>query len=680
MDNSNAIEGTSLLGSVWNLFRDVKDLASKEIDRLLEHFPYNNTTRVIITTNQDQLLSAKKRQDVRTQVNDVSTRRIPAATPSVMSGVSTESRRMLSVRSSSASTISETGSRQSTTRRKQPLATPRPTPTPPLLKRDSSISTALYRSSQDTEADWSSAVSHLDELESESESSHFRTSVGSRESSVTPPITSMAQAMSISGRSQSSQRSQRGEQPSESGFTNDAPGHQQQQPQKRRNDGPETSLYPKSSITSRSRTPTENETHTKAVETPPSAFTDSKNNPFIAPSGHTSPVQESRTPSPTSIVDKATLSALIEELASLMAEKQSQYRTHSAPMSVSSGAPPPPPPLPPPFPETPLSKMRTPPVNEATRSMQRVLNELSTSKVQLRKTGSPFLSRISSAIDSSPNAKFSRVVFRSRMDMMSDKYSGSSSNTGSTAPLSLVSHLRGPSHGANLPDLTSQSLEKIPAETPMKRQIQPIYQEPEEEQEEELSWPSPATVKRADSRLEMAVKDLSRSKHGGEQAVVMPRNNDGFTVRKLDIQADGKEERLGLTTPTPRLQQHLVESKRKWTPRTSQPTETVIREVAQTTSSISSGTGDLTLGAGSAIDGDVFGRERFGPRLNDGNGRPRRPSRPRSMVLSRSMTDPTTLHSSNSAMAATPTMTIAEKEKERQWFLESDMDGWKVAQ
>jgi hypothetical protein len=31
-------------------------------------------------------------------------------------------------------------------------------------------------------------------------------------------------------------------------------------------------------------------------------------------------------------------------------------------------------------------------------------------------------------------------------------------------------------------------------------------------------------------------------------------------------------------------------------------------------------------------------------------------------------------------MAATPTMTIAEKEKERQWFLESDMDGWKVAQ
>lgn len=52
-NTSGAIEETSLLGSVWNLFRDVKDLASKEIDKLLEHFPYkNNTTRVIVTTNQ----------------------------------------------------------------------------------------------------------------------------------------------------------------------------------------------------------------------------------------------------------------------------------------------------------------------------------------------------------------------------------------------------------------------------------------------------------------------------------------------------------------------------------------------------------------------------------------------------------------------------------------------------
>ncbi|KAK5802034.1 hypothetical protein F5H01DRAFT_383940 [Linnemannia elongata] len=751
-NNNDAIEGTSLLGSVWNLFRDVKDLASKEIDKLLEHFPYkNNAARVIVTTNQDdlqdRLLSAKKRQgvlvaslstaslprksllghgpsqkrrtgtpqgnqavltkrlldqDLRTQVNDVSSRRIPASTASVMSGVSTESRRMLSVRSGSASTISDTGSRQSTTRRKQTLATPRPTPTPPLLKRDSSISASLYRSSQDTEADWSSAVSHLDEVESES--SEPRTCARSRESSATPPITTMARAMSISERNQSSQRFRQTEQPggsdirkriigqssaqlsrhsssqSESDLANGTPKQQQQPTRKRRENGPETALYPQSSTNSRNRTSTENGVPTKVVDSPPSAFTDSKNNPFIASSGRSSPTHDTRTPSPTTNVDNATLSALIEQvstmreqLASLMAEKQGLYRTHSAPASIGPGIPPPPPP--PPFPGTPSSKLRTPPVNEATRSMQRVLNELSTSKVQLRKTGSPFLSRISSAIDSSPNSKFSRVVFKSRMDMASDKYTGSSI-AGSTAPLSLVSRLRGPSTGTNLEETILQSVEKAPAETPMKRRVRPIYQEPEEEEEgRELIWPSPRTVRRADSRLEMAAKDLTRNKSNREQAATLSQSSDGLTTRSAEDQTSKKEGRLGPTAPTPKSH-HLLESKRKWAPRISQPSGTEPREIVQTTSSAIAGAAELSLDGGGSLMDDgsgVFGRERTGPRLDDNSKRPRRPSRPRSMVLSRSMTDPTTLHSA-------PTMTTAEKEKERQWFLESDMESWKVAQ
>lgn len=243
---------------------------------------------------------------------------------------------MLSVRSGSASTISETESRQSTTRRKQALATPRPTPTPPLLKRDSSISASLYRSSQDTEADWSSAVSHLDEIESESDES--RTFARSRESSATPRITTMARAMSISGRIQSSQRPQQGEHPvesdirngqsstqlrrhsssqSESDIVDDAPKRQQQQPWKRRDNGPETALYPQSSTNSRSRTPTENGVHTKVVDSPPSTFTDSKNNPFIASSGRNSPTQDTRAPSPTTNVDNATLNALIEQVSTM---------------------------------------------------------------------------------------------------------------------------------------------------------------------------------------------------------------------------------------------------------------------------------------------------------------------------------------------------------------------------
>ncbi|KAG0064814.1 hypothetical protein BGZ89_008834 [Linnemannia elongata] len=605
-----------------------------------------------------------------------------------MSGVSTESRRMLSVRSGSASTISDTGSRQSTTRRKQPLATPRPTPTPPLLKRDSSISASLYRSSQDTEADWSSAVSHLDEVESES--SEPRTCARSRESSATPPITTMARAMSISERNQSSQRFRQTEQPggsdirkriigqtsaqlsrhsssqSESDLVNGTPKQQQQPTRKRRENGPETALYPQSSTNSRNKTSTENGVPTKVVDSPPSAFTDSKNNPFIASSGRSSPTHDTRTPSPTTNVDNATLSALIEQVSTM--------REQATPASIGPGIPPPPPP-PPLFPGTPSSKLRTPPVNEATRSMQRVLNELSTSKVQLRKTGSPFLSRISSAIDSSPNSKFSRVVFKSRMDMASEKYTGSSI-AGSTAPLSLVSRLRGPNTGTNLEESILQSVEKAPAETPMKRRVQPIYQEPEEEEEgRELSWPSPRTVRRADSRLEMAAKDLTRNKSNREQAATLSQSSDGLTTRSAEDQTSKKEGRLGPTAPTPKSH-HLLESKRKWAPRISQPSGTEPREIVQTTSSAIAGAAELSLDGGGSLMDDgsgVFGRERTGPRLNDNSKRPRRPSRPRSMVLSRSMTDPTTLHSA-------PTMTTAEKEKERQWFLESDMESWKVAQ
>ncbi|KAG0376425.1 hypothetical protein BGX24_007773 [Mortierella sp. AD032] len=621
-----------------------------------------------------------------------------------MSGVSLESRRVVPARSRSVSTVSESGSRQSNARRQLSLATPRPTPTPPLLKRDSSISTVLYRSSQDTEADWSSAVSHIDEVESDSSQSRI-SAMRSRESSMTPPITSMAQAMSISGHGQALQRPQRPQRSEQSAgydmpkrsikqstaqlhrrssslsgsdLTRDEPERQQYQQKHNRDNNPEAPIYPQT-LTSRSRTHSGNRKQARVVDdSPPAAFTDSVNNPFIASSGNPSPAQESRTPSPSSNIDNASFTALVqqvtamrEQLASLLAEKEIHQRTYSAPASLSPGAPPPPPP-PPPFPQTPSSKMRTPPVNEATRSMAMVLNELSTSKVHLRKTDSPFLSRISSAIDSSPNSRFSRVVFRSRLDMISDNYSGSSA-TGSTAPLSLVSHLRGPSNGTSLNGSASQPLDRMPLGTPVKRGIQPIFQEPEEEEEEELSWPSPGTVRQADSRLEVAAKSLSQKQDGMEQAAVSSRSG-GLKTKRAEDKAD---------YGTPRAH-NLVEGKRKWTSRTSCTTETEIGEVTPAAgtnvANARAESEEVILSSGAlSMEGGVFGRERSGPRLDDNNKRHRRPARPRSMVLSRSMTDPTTLHSSSGISTATPTMTIADKEKERQWFLESDMDGWKVA-
>ncbi|KAF9133965.1 hypothetical protein BGW39_008452 [Mortierella sp. 14UC] len=286
-------------------------------------------------------------------------------------------------------------------------------------------------------------------------------------------------------------------------------------------------------------------------------------------------------------------------------------------------------------------------------------------------TRSPFLSRISSAVDSSPNSKFSRVVFRSRMDMVSDKYSGDSA-TGSTAPLSLVNHLRGPNNGTNLEGSRPQPLDRVPPETPSMSEVQPIFQEPEEE---ELSWPSPETVRRADSRLEVAAMDISQKQNGNEQAVALSRGNGGLNTRRTEDETEECE--------APKAHA-LVEGKRKWTSRASHTTDTEPREVtpkARTNSAAGSGSEDVTLGgSGSSMENGIFGRGHSGPRLDDSNKRPQRPARPRSMALSRSMTDPTTSHSSGFISAATPIMTIADKEKERQWFLESDMDGWRVAQ
>lgn len=48
------VEETSLLSSVWNLFRDAKDLAVREIDKLMEHLPSRGHSRVISTRTEVQ--------------------------------------------------------------------------------------------------------------------------------------------------------------------------------------------------------------------------------------------------------------------------------------------------------------------------------------------------------------------------------------------------------------------------------------------------------------------------------------------------------------------------------------------------------------------------------------------------------------------------------------------------
>lgn len=49
------VDSTSFLGSVWNLVKDAKDLAAKELDRLLDNFPYKhqaNTQEVSLSLSR----------------------------------------------------------------------------------------------------------------------------------------------------------------------------------------------------------------------------------------------------------------------------------------------------------------------------------------------------------------------------------------------------------------------------------------------------------------------------------------------------------------------------------------------------------------------------------------------------------------------------------------------------
>ncbi|KAF9929342.1 hypothetical protein FBU30_001703 [Linnemannia zychae] len=411
---------------------------------------------------------------------------------------------------------------------------------------------------------------------------------------------------------------------------------------------------------------------------------DDIDNPFIVSSNQPSLKQETQISSPSTI-DSATLSDLVqqvttmrEQLAALLAEKESQ-RFYSTVTSISPGGMPPPPPPPPPLLlETPSSKLRTPPVNEATRSMQRVLNELSTSKIHLRKTGSPFLSRISAAVDSSPNSKFSRVIFKSRMDKLPDKFS-ENSNIGSIAPLSLVSHLRGSNNGTNSIDPASRISDADVPETPTKRKSRPIYQEPEEEKVV-LDWPSPRTVKRADSRLDIAAKEISHTKYNKKLSVQAIGNNGVLKIKKIE-RGTGNPGKLMNSGLTEAKSSQVLESKRKFNYHSYHNTETEVKEtVSKSEKNSEVDIQESLVGRDEAISDNVFGRERSGPRLENSNKRPKRPTRPQSAILSRSMTDPTTINSSSSLFTTIPMTTDADKERERQWFLESDIDGWKVAQ
>ncbi|KAG0318254.1 hypothetical protein BGZ99_005801 [Dissophora globulifera] len=239
----------------------------------------------------------------------------------------------------------------------------------------------------------------------------------SREPSETPSISSVTRTLSISGKANTHTREplpppppsyrQHLTRPS-SGSSSSSSSRHQHHPHQRENrhqlkhKRPQSAIYPRDLPGS---TVTEGHRPSSSLST----IADPHSNPFLDSRG-TSPLPTlyiqppgDQMPTPPLSSSSATienyklnelqqeLAAIKEQLRSLVSARESDLRSQSSPSAFGSGPPPPPPPtLNQGAGSTPLKKW-TPPESEAGRSMRNVLKELSSQKVQLRKTGSPFV-------------------------------------------------------------------------------------------------------------------------------------------------------------------------------------------------------------------------------------------------------------------------------------------------
>ncbi|KAF9359740.1 hypothetical protein BGX26_011513 [Mortierella sp. AD094] len=569
-------DATSLLGSMWNLVRDAREVAARELDKLLEHFPYKNTSKSTTTTEdsvntRDQILSKRKArslpstlppksllghgprvkqrghstknrqhtltkklfdEDLKNHVNDVSPLnqfRMPSSTakrqPGNDSGASTKH----------SHDPSAVGSIVQPKHLHLRLTTPS-------LKRDLSYSsqsstTDRYGVNKDSDG-WSSTNDSHHNEEDTDHSDYLQ--VGSRrvrlsrEPSPTPSITSLAGTLSISGHTQaqhyhrhrhnhslhkrhSSNTSLRTRPPRYSllGEPLDQTNYEELLP----------SIYPKSSSSYK-----ESLAGSRPLSLPSFPTADPLNNPFLS-SRESSPIPSfARTfPEPslgsstrttqTALVENEKLNELQQELAAIKkqlatlvsARKDDLERAQLSPTYPGDSVPTPPPP--PPLSSLITPKKWTPPHSAASLSMQSVLKELSSSKVQLRKTGSPFVSRISSAVDSSPSSKYTSLSIRSKEELEDQLEDNSTSN-----PRSPLTNIQYPTK--KLLTKSYSSTNKL--ETPVKSSNFSSGTDVD------LHWPSPKTLERADSRLDTAAKNLAKNgKRTTVISVLPPKIHNG---------------------------------------------------------------------------------------------------------------------------------------------------------
>ncbi|KAF9433175.1 hypothetical protein BGZ76_009799 [Entomortierella beljakovae] len=682
-DDSISSDSTSLLGSMWNLVRDARELAAKELDKLLEHFPYKNTSGV-----RDQTLSVKKPtpksllghgppvkqrtynskrksysftkmlldKDLKDHVNDVTPQNQYKALSSTTDNTSRNNR-------------------QSTTRRhtrhhsginmvqQEHLQQSKRTPS---LKRD------LSQSSQSSLADRYNSIREPDDWGSTSESQsqsqyngedtdnseYFQ--VGSRrirlsrENSPTPSIASITGTLSISGHTNPRnyyQPHSHSRQGSSSNTRIRFPrysllGEPLDNAGNSRTSSP---IYPEPSLSRK-----ESLLSSKSPSPPyPSAIANVDNTPFLdsresspLPSiNRTSPELKRRTSVQSNLAENDKLSELQQELAVIKQQLASLVSARKEDMERANLSPgpsaPPPPPPPPSSLATP--KKWSPPHSAASLSMQNVLKELSSSKVQLRKTGSPFISRISSAVESSPSSKYTSLSIRSKDIPDSDL------DAIPRSPLANIKRLIKKPQAIKNDTLTRKN-------------------EPSAEIDLGISWPSTKTLEEADSRLDKAAKNLTDTNSRKSTSTVSSRSrgsHKGEYTEEPEPQPSEISHTVSRTSSAP-------EGKRKWNG-INILGESDASEVAHSPKQLPS-------------IFDFNSQDRSGPQLS-GNKK-LRPTMAQSPTLHRSMTDPIQLTSQVRTMSSFGNTNEGKrvsfqppadgKEHERLWFLESDTDNWRV--
>ncbi|KAG0344881.1 hypothetical protein BG004_004113 [Podila humilis] len=374
------------------------------------------------------------------------------------------------------------------------------------------------------------------------------------------------------------------------------------------------------------------------------------------------------------------LAVIKEQLASLVSARQEDIQRARSDVLLPGTPPPPPPPPPPPtssssststsVPGLILAKKWSIPQSEAALSMQSVLNELSSSTRRLRQTDSPFLkeAKAKAPLDSTDSIISQLVDDGSAQDSSSYpttptpiRRSGVS-RTNPTTP----TPIRRSGVSSAIPTfetLGSTTLLSRTASTPSTEKKQAIMTDAEME----LRWPSPGTIHRADARLDSVAAKLKhpfniqkRSASTMETKTMTRPDEPPPPARSLSVGMNGGGRNSAGAT-VPKTSMHVRSGPMMDNSQTKQ------RPVPQRSSNqLHRSQTDPTR--------QTFDARKDHRQLQAAKDKQQQEQQQASLI------DPSlTIESTSVNSDIRAAKVAAEQDHERKWYLESDMDSWRVS-